>query len=485
VFEHGRRGEKHLAALRIGWRVDANSLPVATTRAFAEVLALVRSLDVREIQAAGFPGRLHFALAASVAGRQEKERRMVSTSGRVRLAHVPRLAGWLLALSIALLFGGCATKSPGAASSGPFWDRDGPERNPPADLQNVPDADPKLESILPGGPNKPYSVLGHSYVPITQDQPFTERGLASWYGRKFQGKRTSSGELYNMYAMTAAHPTLPIPSYARVRNPANGREVIVRINDRGPFHSERIVDLSYTAALKLDVLRGVAPVELTRLTSDDIRTGAWKRSPLDLGATRVASAADVQPVSATLVGALGSGAAAPAATLSAPTPSPTPSPDTGGPARTGAAGAVTTPGAAVAMATPTPIARDPAPAVPSPLPPSDAAASAPASAAAPAPSDAASVPAPVADAPQARAYTRDARGYYVQLGAFRLRDGAVDFQKRVERDMGSLAPLLAIFSDASLYRLQAGPFPSRDEARGAAEQIRGRLQLVPVIVERR
>ncbi|MFW2168236.1 septal ring lytic transglycosylase RlpA family protein, partial [Enterobacter cloacae complex sp.6722794] len=95
---------------------------------------------------------------------------------------------------------------------------------------------------------------------------YMDRGLASWYGRKFHGRPTSSGEVYNMYAMTAAHATLPIPSYARVRNPANGREVIVRINDRGPFHKGRIIDLSYTAALKLDLLRGVAPVEVRRIT---------------------------------------------------------------------------------------------------------------------------------------------------------------------------------------------------------------------------
>ena len=111
---------------------------------------------------------------------------------------------------------------------------------------------PKVESIRSGGPNKPYEVFGREYVPFTQDRAFRERGLASWYGRKFQGRPTASGEIYDMYAMTAAHPTLPIPSYARVRNPANGREIVVRVNDRGPFHPGRIIDLSYTAALKLD-----------------------------------------------------------------------------------------------------------------------------------------------------------------------------------------------------------------------------------------
>ena len=198
-------------------------------------------------------------------------------------------AGRLPALLVLLtaMLAGCASGPPRSGPApasptpttrpAPSADRDGAEANPPADLARVPDAEPKLEPIRSSGPNKPYAVLGRDYTPITQDAPFTERGIASWYGRKFHGRRTASGEVYNMYAMTAAHPTLPIPSYARVRNPANGREVVLRINDRGPFHPGRIVDLSYTAALKLDLLRGVGPVELQRITFDDIRTGAWRR----------------------------------------------------------------------------------------------------------------------------------------------------------------------------------------------------------------
>ncbi|HEX2010993.1 MAG TPA: septal ring lytic transglycosylase RlpA family protein [Roseateles sp.] len=185
-----------------------------------------------------------------------------------------------IALLLALL-AGCASRAPSSSrlpGPGPWPDKDGPDAVIPPDLHKVPDALPKLEAIRRGGPNKPYEVLGQRYEPITDDQPLVERGLASWYGRKFHGRPTSSGEVYNMYAMTAAHPTMPIPSYARVRNPKNGREVIVRINDRGPFHAGRIIDLSYTAALKLDVLRGVSPVELERLTYEDIRTGAWIRN---------------------------------------------------------------------------------------------------------------------------------------------------------------------------------------------------------------
>ena len=177
-----------------------------------------------------------------------------------------RLAALVVAMTV---LAGCATAPPGAAppaAAPPPLERDGPGPNPPPDLILLPDAEPRIEAVRSGGPNKPYEIEGRAYVPITDERPFVERGLASWYGRKFHGRRTASGEVYNMYAMTAAHPTLPIPSYARVRNPANGREVLVRINDRGPFHSTRIVDLSYTAALKLGVLGGVAPVQLQRLT---------------------------------------------------------------------------------------------------------------------------------------------------------------------------------------------------------------------------
>jgi rare lipoprotein A len=124
-----------------------------------------------------------------------------------------------------------------------------------------------------GGPNKPYEVLGRRYEPMTRDAPLQENGGASWYGRKFHGRPTASGETYDMFAMTAAHKTMPIPSYARVRNPANGREVVVRINDRGPFADGRVIDLSYTAALKLGVLNGVAPVQVRRITHAEIRAG--------------------------------------------------------------------------------------------------------------------------------------------------------------------------------------------------------------------
>ncbi len=169
---------------------------------------------------------------------------------------------------ILLAIAGCATHAP---------ERDGPEARPPSGLEHTPDAVPRIEPVRSGGPNKPYEVLGRRYVPLAGDPSLAEEGLASWYGRKFHGRPTASGEPYDMYAMTAAHKTMPLPSYARVRNPANGREVVVRINDRGPFADGRVIDLSYTAALKLGLLRGVAPVQVRRITQAEIRNGSWRR----------------------------------------------------------------------------------------------------------------------------------------------------------------------------------------------------------------
>ncbi len=111
-------------------------------------------------------------------------------------------------------------------------------------------------------------MFGKSYVPLRSAGEFRQRGTASWYGRRYHGQKTSSGEIYDMYAMTAAHPTLPIPSYVRVTNLASGTSVVVRVNDRGPFHSDRVIDLSYVAAYKLGYVQaGSAQVEIETVTA--------------------------------------------------------------------------------------------------------------------------------------------------------------------------------------------------------------------------
>lgn len=161
-------------------------------------------------------------------------------------------------LAIVLALAGCGSTPPAKqASSAPegggYYLDDGPQANPPANLDAIPDAVPRDEPLHRYA-NRTYVALGNTYTPQTMRRGYSEEGLASWYGRRFHGKKTASGELYDMYAMTAAHPTLPIPSYARVTVLSNGKSVVVRINDRGPFHSKRIIDLSYTAAYKLGYL---------------------------------------------------------------------------------------------------------------------------------------------------------------------------------------------------------------------------------------
>jgi rare lipoprotein A len=146
--------------------------------------------------------------------------------------------------------------------SGGYYLDDGPGDNPPANLDTIPDAVPKAEALRPAA-NRPYEVFGKAYTPLTALKPYREKGVASWYGKRYHGQKTSSGETYDMYQMSAAHPTLPIPSYVRVTNVANGKSVVVRINDRGPFHSARVIDLSYVAAYKLGFAQaGQATVEL-------------------------------------------------------------------------------------------------------------------------------------------------------------------------------------------------------------------------------
>jgi rare lipoprotein A len=166
---------------------------------------------------------------------------------------------------------------PAGSGRGGYYMDDGPGDAPPEGLMDVPDAEPRIEPYANRG-NKPYTVFGKTYTPAIDERPFKQRGVGSWYGRKFHGQKTSSGEPYDMYKMTAAHPTLPIPSYARVTNLSNGKQVVVRVNDRGPFHSGRIIDLSYTAALKLGYLgKGSSELEVERILPEEItRTGAGK-----------------------------------------------------------------------------------------------------------------------------------------------------------------------------------------------------------------
>ena len=160
---------------------------------------------------------------------------------------------------------------------GAYYKDDGPGDNPPANLDDIPDAQPRAEPLHRFA-NRPYNVFGEDYVPATAVMPFRQLGRASWYGKRFHGKPTSSGEPYDMYSMTAAHPTLPIPSYARVTHRASGRSVVVRINDRGPFHKGRVMDLSYAAAHRLGYANvGSAEVEVEAIVPDGVEMIATEK----------------------------------------------------------------------------------------------------------------------------------------------------------------------------------------------------------------
>lgn len=199
---------------------------------------------------------------------------------------------WIILFLLLMLVAGCGTlQQPGG-----YYEDDGPETSPPADIANIPDAVPKIEPRSASG-NKPYAVYGVTYTPLSETSGYRERGIASWYGKKFHGRRTSSGEPYDMYTMTAAHKTLPLPSYVRVRNMQNNRTVVVRVNDRGPFLHNRLIDLSYAAAAKLGILgtgTGVVEVEAVSAGETPAQTAEVKIYPLQI--TPPAAAAEEIPV---------------------------------------------------------------------------------------------------------------------------------------------------------------------------------------------
>lgn len=185
--------------------------------------------------------------------------------------------GFVLAL---LLLAACAAPGPREAPGeqvprrGAYYQNDGPGNNPPANLEAIPDAQPRYEPLHRFA-NRPYTVLGQDYQPSQTHRPFRQQGIASWYGRQFHGKKTAIGDTYDMYAMTAAHPTLPLPSYARVTHLANRKSVVLRVNDRGPFHPGRVIDLSFAAAHKL----GLAQAGSGEVLVEAIPPGGEASSP--------------------------------------------------------------------------------------------------------------------------------------------------------------------------------------------------------------
>jgi rare lipoprotein A len=208
----------------------------------------------------------------------------------------------LAAFALAVLVAACTTAptkppAPPAAPAPPskpgYYKDDGPGEAPPANLDSIPDAQPKPEPLHRFA-NRPYTVFGREYVPATSLRPYRERGIASWYGRKFHGEKTSTGETYDMYAMTAAHPTLPLPSYARVTSVATGKSVVVRVNDRGPFLHGRIVDLSYAAAHRIGIAqKGSGEVDVEAIVPGEVQVALAPLPPV--GSAPAAAAPAGQP----------------------------------------------------------------------------------------------------------------------------------------------------------------------------------------------
>jgi len=192
---------------------------------------------------------------------------------------------YFLALILFSILTGCASgpsfknesiTTPSKKGGGYYLD-DGPGDHPPENIDAIPDATPKVEPFNTRA-NQPYIALDNKYIPMTSFYPYKERGVASWYGKRYHGKKTSIGEYYDMYSMTGAHTTLPIPCYVRVTNTENGKSVIVRINDRGPFKKDRVIDLSFAAAYKLRLSdKGSGPVEVELI--DPRQFSALKKTP--------------------------------------------------------------------------------------------------------------------------------------------------------------------------------------------------------------
>ena len=327
--------------------------------------------------------------------------------------------------------------SGGNKKGGGYYLDDGPGDNPPADLHLVPNAVPR-EEPLRASTMRPYSALGKRYKPMTRHERYKTRGMASWYGRRYHGQKTASGEIYDMYAMTAAHPTLPIPSYVRVTSVASGKSVVVRVNDRGPFLSNRLIDLSYTAAYKLDVLGGGSG--LVEVESIVPGTGSF---------TRLAAAAPAQRPGST--------------SRTSRSPSGSPASPNGEAGTVADQSVVITTELESTEAQPGLFQAAFAPAV----------ADTPASPA----GDDAAVPSP--ETPAAIPV-----GIYLQLGAFNAYDNADNFVVRMRNELPSLMTGLDIVAKDGLFKVHAGPYPDRVLARKDADKIAEALSIRPVLLTR-
>ena len=400
---------------------------------------------------------------------------MVAGAGLSALSAAP------LAVLLALLLAACGTaRGPGPSPSAPsgatapapppatssrgggYYQDDGPPAQVPADLAKVPDAVPRVEPPHRFA-NRPYVALGRNYTPLAGDPPLRQRGFASWYGRQFHGNRTSSGEIYDMFAMSAAHPTMPIPSYARVTNLRSGASVVVRVNDRGPFKDDRIIDLSYAAATRLGYVgTGTAEVEVERITNADIAAGrCCGRAVAAQVAVPPPGAAQNAPPSTASPGAAQTtspSTASPAAAVTVPVVVP--------PAATSLPGSPSSSTTAASGTTVASAATGPAPAT------------TPATAPGPAPGTAPNA-ASGTGSPAGAASPAVAR-WSVQVGAFAQAANALALRERVaaqleqstEADFAAAERAPRVEQDGAVFRVLVGALPERS----AAMQLAARLE---------
>lgn len=359
-----------------------------------------------------------------------------------------------------------------AKKGGAYYQDDGPGDQLPANLDAIPEPIPQVEPLARGA-NQPYNVLGQDYVPLTRLQPFQQRGMASWYGRKFHGQKTSNGEIYDMYGMTAAHPILPIPSYARVTRVATGRSLIVRVNDRGPFLSNRVIDLSFTAAHKLGLANaGSAEVIVEQLLPDEIaRLQRERETAQTILVAYSAPSPTLKPeLKPDLKSSTQSSAAKPALNKEKTQKSLALS-STNIASKTIPSAAV----AAPAHLGNTDLGNPDNLVTPQSLPTASGLV-APAS-----DSDnllPTSTPAVVNDLPVVAA----AQGFYLQLGAFSTRNNAEDFLAKLHLRLEGIDEPLNVVNTGRLFKLHLGPYQDGIQAALAAAQIHQCLEFRPLIV---
>ena len=403
---------------------------------------------------------------------------MADCSARARAALEPALAsrapsvvraGLLrraCVVATALVLAACGTTGSGggpAKRGGGYYQDDGPGAAEPADLAAIPDAQPRDEPLVDRA-NRPYVVFGRRYEPMRAREPYRERGVASWYGRKFHGRATSIGEPYDMYAMTAAHKTLPLPSYVRVTNLANGNSVVVRVNDRGPFLQGRLIDLSWTAAAKLGYVNdGHARVEVEVI--DPLAPDATPRlASRSWGADARSAGVDAVTVPSTAVVPV-------VAAVERPSDVSQASAAAGRDATQGA----TRPDATAGTGQVTAREREQVAAI-------FADRLATGSGGAEAGSVGAAAASAAVDEPP-RTVTA-APTYYVQLAAFNSIDGAHVARARLAARFDWLADRLVVHADGARARLQAGPYVDRSAALAVAERVRAGSSLKPFPVRR-